>query len=236
MDLKKSIIEGHDYFVENQDRLLMNLKTNELLQERERIKSANKKYREERAKQRKETWGPLLEGLSNVLAVALVTGVEASQQQQQTDYQNRISNDRKTQAYIAQHSSITPKQYSQDFGNNANEIARTTTPRVTTSNGFEEPVSFRNSNTSNNYSTQQGTETVGIMVKNGYQQNVRIKVSGNTIVGIYVGGSVRSPFGEGWSQTNIQGMPTNLQLDGEWSKMYRNRATSRDIDNAIIYF
>lgn len=221
-DLDKAIVEGHKYFVEHQDEILTEIKSQELLIFRDNIQNFHKRLRAER-------WSAFISVLPGILSNATVAAVQAGQQQQ-IEYQEKLNRDKKIQTYIAQHSSKQTKQYQQDFGRYSN-VASINSPRVTTSNGFDEPLSSPNS-----YSTGQGTETVGIMVSNGSQQNVRIKVNGNTIVGIYVGGNVRSPLGDGWSQTNIQGIPTNIQLDGEWSKMYKNRATSRDIDNAIIYF
>ena len=257
-DIDKAIVEGHKYFVEHQDEILTEIKSNELIITREEVK-------EERKKLRAEMWAPLFSALPGIISNATIAGLNAGQQQQQ-QYQQKLNRDKEIQAFLASHSSKPSyKEYKQDFGSAQNTNTKSSYRKVTTSNGFDEPLpsaptsntpqqnysSVQSSNnrrvttsngfdeplsSPNSYSTGQGTETVGIMVSNGSQQNVRIKVNGNTIVGIYVGGNVRSPLGEGWTQTNIQGIPTNIQLDGEWSKMYKNRATSRDINNAIIYF
>ena len=261
-ELEIATKEAHKFFIEHQEEILTEIKVNELIE----LHEIGKRIRKERkARFRAEMWAPLLSALPGIISNATMAGLNAGQQQQ-IEYQQKINRDKEIQAFLAQNSSKPSyKEYKQDFGSAQNTNTKSSYRKVTTSNGFDEPLpsaptsntpqqnysSVQSSNnrrvttsngfdeplsSPNSYSTGQGTETVGIMVSNGSQQNVRIKVNGNTIVGIYVGGNVRSPLGEGWTQTNIQGIPTNIQLDGEWSKMYKNRATSRDINNAIIYF
>lgn len=218
-DQKRAIIEAHYYYLAHKEDIDMALKVNELVAFRSAVKEMNAAM-----------WSQALSSITSSLSTGLAVGA-ASAMVQQEEYQKKLNKENDILAYISKNSSKTPKQYSQDFGNTPVETRTTTSPRVTTSNGFDEPLSSPNS-----YSTGQGTETVGMMVSSGVQQNVRLKINGNIIVGMYVGGTVRSPWGEGWTQYNLQGMPTNIQVDGEWAKMYRNRATSRDINNAIIYF
>lgn len=212
---EQAIMDAHNYYITHKEEVDINTKANELMLFRSAVRSAIA-----------EGWAQAFSSFASSLSTSIAKG-----QTQQAEYQKKINRDRDIQAYIAKNSSSIPKQYSQDFGNTPIENNPTTARRVTTSNGFDEPLSSPDS-----YSTGQGFETVGMLVSNGIQQNVRLKVNGNVIVGRYVGGTVRSPWGEGWVQDNLQGMPTSIQLDGEWAKMYRNRASSRDIDNAIIYF
>lgn len=215
----KAIEEAHKYYLAHKEDIDMALKANELVAFRSAVKEMNAAM-----------WSQAFSTIASSLATGIAAGNAAATAQQE-EYQKKLNRNNDILAYISKNSSSTPKQYTQDFGNTPVETRTTTSPQVTTSNGFDEPLSSTNS-----YSTGQGTETVGMLVSNGIQQNVRLKINGNVIVGRYVGGTVRSPWGEGWTQENLQGMPTNIQIDGEWAKMYRNRATSRDIDNAIIYF
>ena len=215
----RKIIETHNYYLAHKEEIDMKIKADELVW-----------FRNIAKEEINASWAKAITSFISQLPAAIEAG-----QNQQEEYQKKRDKDRDIQQYIAQHSSSTPKQYSQNFGSASSETNVMRSPKVTTSNGYDEPLNTQGLNNSNNGGLN-GIETVGMMVSNGAQQNVRIRVSGNSIIGIYVGGNIQSPLGDGWSQTNLQGAPTSIQLDGEWSKMYKNRATSRDIDNAIIYF
>ena len=169
-DLDKAIAEGHVFFVEHQDEILTAIKSQELLIFRENVQNFH-------ARKREEMWGPILRALPNILSVATAAGIEAGLQQQQ-QYQKKVNRDKDIQTYIAQNSSSTSKQYTQNFGNTPVGTNTITQPRVTTSNGFDEPLpSAPVSKKSDEIVTPNAGERIipGIFVYNSQQAVVRLK-------------------------------------------------------------
>lgn len=174
-ELDIAIKEAHKYFLEHQEEILTELKKNELIEFHE----IGKKDRKERkAKFRAQMWAPLLEALPNILSTAMTVGIEAGQQQQ-IEYQEKINRDKEQQAFLARNSSMTSKNIpQQDFGYSQNKNTNNYNRKVTTSNGFDEPLpsapaSIRPDNVS---SINSGEKVVqGIFVYNSQQAVVRLR-------------------------------------------------------------
>ena len=164
-DMEKAVVECHKYFVEHQDEILTSIKADELLQYRN-------KYQEIREKRRSEMWAPLLSALPGIISNATMAGLNAGQLQQQ-QYQQRLNRDKETQAFLASHSSKPSyKEYKQDFGSAQNTNTKSSYRKVTTSNGFDEPLpSAPASNTpQQNYSGVQSSNNRRVTTSNGFDE------------------------------------------------------------------
>lgn len=128
-DQEEAIIELHKFYLSHKEEIDMNFKAEELIQFRSAVKNAIA-----------AGWARAISSITSSLPAAFAAG-----QKQQEDYQKKINRDREIQTYIAQISSNTPKQYTQNFGNTPEMSNSTSRPRVTTSNGFDEPLPSVNS-------------------------------------------------------------------------------------------
>lgn len=134
-DQEKAIIEAHNYYLVHKEDIDMAIKANELILFRTAVKE-----------RKAAMWSQALTSFASALPAAFAAG-----QQQQEEYQKKLNREREIQAYIAQNSSSTPKQYTQDFGNTSTVTNTMSRPRVTTSNGYDEPLpSVSQSNSSSN--------------------------------------------------------------------------------------
>ncbi len=208
-DLEKNIMEAHEYYSSHKKEVDFMLKGKELVQfiSYHRTRSA-----------------AILTQMLGVVATGIQSGIAAGQQQQK-EYQKKINREREIQAYIAQNSSSVPKQYTQNFGSTPVMTYPTSRPRVTTSNGFDEPLpSVSQSNSSSNLIG--GTDSNERIIQAVY-------VSGNQLVTcrlrynsgrIWAYSTSKNPLGqEEWVSIQIPETPTPTMSirDGDNAKDYK---------------
>lgn len=226
-DFEKAISEGHKYYLEHQDEILMAINTKELLIFRENVRNFL-------ARNRAEMWGPLLQALPNILSGATAAGIEAGQQQQQ-QYQKKINRDKDIQAYIAKHSYSTPKQYTQNFGNTPVGTNTTSKPRVTTSNGFDEPLSSAPvSKRSDDLGTSNTGERIiqGVFVYNSQQAVVRLRYYGGRITGYSTSKDALNR--EQWISIYPDNPHSTMEIqDGNLARDYKYKVSG---DGKVFYF
>ena len=234
MNLETSIVEAHNYFVAHQEEIQTEVKANELMS---LIKIGEK--------EKAEFWSQALSSISSYLSSAIPAAIEAGNQQQ-VEYQKKINRDKDIQAYIAQHSSNTPKQYTQVFGDMPTKSNAPKSPRVTTSNGLEEPLpsaksgdmpTKSNAPKSPRVTTSNGleeplpsaksfeagaeSEVMGVKVENGVRQSVRLKVNGDRLEGYWQGDPFAFIGERSFCPVGKNGYPTDNKRDGELSKLYK---------------
>ena len=217
MDLETSIEEAHNYFVAHQEKIQTEVKANELMS---LIKIGEK--------EKAEFWSQALSSISSYLSSAIPAAIEAGNQQQ-VEYQKKINRDKDIQAYIAQHSSNTPKQYTQVFGDMPTRPNDPQSPRVTTSNGFEEPLPSAKS-----FKAGTESEVMGVKVDNGIRQSVRLRVNGDRLEDIWVGDPFVYNGSKSWFPVGQNGYPTDYKADGELSKLYKYKAMVRIAGSGLI--
>lgn len=209
MNLETSIVEAHNYFVAHQEEIQTEVKANELMS---LIKIGEK--------EKAEFWSQALSSISSYLSSAIPAAIEAGNQQQ-VEYQKKINRDKDIQAYIAQHSSNTPKQYTQNFGSTPVDTITPKSPRVTTSNGLEEPLPSAKS-----FVPGTETETMGIIIEKGVRKSIRLKVIGNSLEAMWHSDDPLEYDGnKSWVPVGRLGDNTDYKSDGELSKMYKYRVT-----------
>ena len=204
MNLETSIVEAHNYFVAHQEEIQTEVKANELMS---LIKIGEK--------EKAEFWSQALSSISSYLSSAIPAAIEAGNQQQ-VEYQKKINRDKDIQAYIAQHSSNTPKQYTQVFGDMPTKSNAPKSPRVTTSNGLEEPLPSAKS-----FEAGAESEVMGVKVENGVRQSVRLKVNGDRLEGYWQGDPFAFIGERSFCPVGKNGYPTDNKRDGELSKLYK---------------
>lgn len=162
----KAIEEAHKYYLAHKEDIDMALKANELVAFRSAVKEMNAAM-----------WSQAFSTIASSLATGIAAGNAAATAQQE-EYQKKLNRNNDILAYISKNSSSTPKQYTQDFGNTPVETRKTTSPQVTTSNGFDEPLPSAPASirTDNIGSINAGERTIhGVFVYNSLQTVVRLR-------------------------------------------------------------
>lgn len=222
-DQEHAIIDAHNYYVTHQEEIDISTKANELIQFRSAVKSV-----------KAAAWAQALGSIASSIPTAIAAG-----QQQQEEYQKKLNRDNEIQRYIAQHSSNAPKQYSQNFGSTPTVTNLTTRPQVTTSNGFDEPLSSASqSNTSskhiggtNNTSNDQIIQAVYV---SGHQLvTCRLRYNYGRI---WAYSTSKNPLGqEEWVSIQVPETPTPTMSirDGDKAKDYKYTISGAGM---IFYF
>ena len=214
-DQEKAIIEAHDYYLAHKEDIDMAIKANELILFRTAVKE-----------RKAAMWSQALTSFASSLASSLPAAIEAGQKQQE-DYQKKLNRDKEIQAYIAQNSSSTPIQYTQNFGNTPVGTNTITQPRVTTSNGYDTPLP------SASYNKTSSIDFGGTSGNSNEQIIQAVYVSGNQLVTC----RLRYNSGRIWAYSTSKNMLNNEEWvsiqtpetpmttmplrDGDYAKDYR---------------
>lgn len=214
-DRNSAIIEAHEYYIAHKEEIQTTIKANELIMFRDAVKKA-----------KSAAWSQVLTAMATTIATSMPAAIEAGNQQQ-IEYQEKLNRDRDIQAYVARHSSNTPKQYTQNFGNTPVGTNTTTRPRVTTSNGYDTPLPSASYNKSS--SIDLGRTSV-----NSNEQIIQaVYVSGNQLVAcrlqynsghIWAYSTSKNPLGqENWISIQVPETPTPTMSirDGDKAKDYK---------------
>ena len=198
---EKAIIEAHNFYLSHKEEIDMTLKAEELILFRSAVKEA-------KAAAWTQALGTFATNFSSALSMV--------QQQQNIELQNKRKKEAEIQSFLARHSTSRPQQYTQDFGNTPVETTRTKSPRVTTSNGLEEPLPSAKSFESGSLS-----EKMGVKVENGVSQSVRVRVNGDRLEDIWNGSPLVDKGNKSWYPVGQNGYHTDYKSDGELSKLYK---------------
>lgn len=210
-DQEKAIMEAHNFYITHKEEIDINAKANELILFRSAVKSAIA-----------AGWAQALNSFASSLPAAFAAG-----QKQQEEYQKKLNRDRDIQAYIAQNSSSTPKQYTQNFGSTPVMTNTTSRPRVTTSNGFDEPLpSVSQSNSSSNHlggtnNTLNERILQAVYVSGNQLATCRLRYNSGRI---WAYSTSKNPLGqEEWVSIQIPETPTPTMSirDGDNAKDYK---------------
>ena len=164
---EKAISEAHNYYLNHKKEIDYSLKEQELIEYRSVVKEINA-----------AAWGNFFGAVANGLPTAFAAG-----QRQQAENQEKLYQERKIQEYIVQNSSHTSKTIpQQNFGinsdmpnsNNGNRYYK-----VTTSNGYDEPLPSLAENTTTNNNHQTTTNAKSNMPEKIIQA---VYVQGNQLV------------------------------------------------------
>ena len=220
-DLEAAVLEIHKYYIEHQEEIQTTVKANELIA-----------FRNAGKKEQAEMWSQALSSIGKSLAIGFPAAIEAGNQQQ-IEYQKKINRDNEIQAYITQHSSKATKQYTQVFGDMPTGSNAPQAPRVTTSNGLEDPLPSAKS-----FETGPESETMGVIIENGVRQSVRLKVDGDRLESMLVGDPFVDTGNRSWLPVGKNGIPTEYKTDGEISKLYKYKVMVRSVGLGLktIYF
>lgn len=130
-DQEKAIIDAHNYYIAHKEEIDIKTKADELIQFRSAVKGAIA-----------DGWAKALSSVASIIPTAVAAG-----EKQREEYEKARNRDKEIQAFLAQHSSQTPyKQYNQNFGQSPVSTNETKRKRVTTSNGYDEPLPTVSSN------------------------------------------------------------------------------------------
>lgn len=214
-DQEEAIIESHKFYLSHKEEIDMKFKAEELIRFRSAVKEMNAAM-----------WSQAVSSMASSLATGIAAGSAAAAAQQE-EYQKKLNRNNDILAYISKNSSSAPKQYTQNFGSTPVMTNSTSRPRVTTSNGFDEPLP----SVSQSYSSSNHIEGTNNTLNERIIQAVY--VSGNQLVTCrlkYNSGRVwaystsKNPLGhEEWVSIQIPETPTPTMpiRDGDNAKDYK---------------